>query len=280
VIAKVASWWFEPMPRARIAWLRTFLYAFVFVDVFVTTAWVKVHADVPGELYDPLFFGRLLPLPTPGEITVPLVMIPLLVAAAIGASGKLPRVAGIAVALLYAQWMFFAMSYGKVDHDRVGFLVALAVLPTVGAAHWRDDRSDEASGWAIRAIQVAVVCTYFLAAFAKFRFGGFDWATGSTLMRSVIRRGTTFGDPLVHVPLLLTATQWFIIALELMSPLLLVRNRAGRALLVICLVFHAVTYATIGIVFLPHVMCLLSFLPLERLGATQPQPLRERQLGL
>jgi hypothetical protein len=29
--------------------------------------------------------------------------------------------------------------------------------------------------------------------------------------------------------------------------------------------FHVMTYATITIIFLPHIMCLLAFLPLERL---------------
>lgn len=263
---RVSEWWFGPLPRARIAWLRTFLYLFIFVDVLVTTSWVARHGQIPGELYDPLFFGRVLPLPSPGPVATPVVEVLLLACAAVGASGRFTRLAGTAVALLYAQWMFFAMSYGKVDHDRVGFLVALAVLPTAGAAHWNDDSEDESAGWAIRAIQVAVVLTYFFAAFAKFRFGGLDWATGATLMRSVIRRGTVLGDPLQEVPWLLTATQWFIVVFELSSPLLLVKGWIGRVMVIIALVFHAVTYATIKIIFFPHVMCLLSFLPLERLS--------------
>jgi hypothetical protein len=36
------------------------------------------------------------------------------------------------------------------------------------------------------------------------------------------------------------------------------------------LVFHAVSYATIEISFLPHVLCVLAFLPLERLGKLLP----------
>jgi Vitamin K-dependent gamma-carboxylase len=268
------DWWFEPVARGRIAALRTALYLFIFVDVLVTTAWVARHATVPGELYEPLMVGRLLPLPVPGPVFVAVIEIALLVTAAIGATGKWPRAAGIAVAVLYFEWMVIAFSYGKVDHDRVGFLVALAVLPTVGAAGWGDSRKDAASGWAVRAIQVAVVLTYFLAAFAKFRFGGFDWATGATLMRSVIRRGTDIGGLLINVPWLLVATQWFIIVFELLSPLLLVPGRIGRFMLVVCLLFHAVTYVAISIIFLPHVVCLLAFMPLERLRVRNP--LRKR----
>ena len=285
---RIVAWWFAPLPRARIAWLRTILYLFIFVDVFITTAWVGRHGQIPGDLYDPLQIGRLLPLPTPRPGTVAVVQFSLLLFAAIAATGRLPRVAGTAVALLYAQWMFFAFSYGKVDHDRVAFLVALAVLPAAGPARWSDRDADDGAGWAIRAIQVAVVLTYFLAAFAKLRFGGVDWATGATLMRAVIRRGTSLGDPLESVPLLLTATQWFIIAFELASPLLLTSGRIGRAMLAVCLAFHAVTFATIAIIFLPHVVCLLSFVPLEGLSATRrgfwttsgaPRPLGRRPWG-
>lgn len=266
LVGRVIEWWFEPVARGRVAALRTILYLFVFVDVLLTTAWVARHSSVPGDLYEPLLVGRLLPLPVPGPVVVPVVEILLLIAAAIAATGRRPRIAGIAVALLYFQWMVFAFSYGKVDHDRVAFLVALAVLPTVGAARWGDKTEDEGAGWAVHAIEVAVVLTYFLAAFAKFRYGGIDWATGATLMRSVIRRGTEIGDLLVHAPWLLTATQWFIIFFELASPLLLVRGRIGRIMLGVCMIFHAVTFATISIIFLPHAVCLLAFMPLERLG--------------
>lgn len=268
-LQRAVGWWFKPVSRGRIAALRTVLYLFIFVDVLLTTAWVRVHGLVPGELYEPLLIGRLLPLPVPNPVLVPVVAIMLFIAAGIGATGRWPRATGTAVALLYFQWMVIAFSYGKVDHDRIAFLVALAVLPTAGTARWGDRTRDEACGWTVRAIQVTVVLTYFLAAFAKFRFGGFDWATGATLMRSVIRRGTGFGDLFVDLPWILTATQWFIIVLELASPLLLVPGRVGRAMLTICLSFHAITFATISIVFLPHIVCLLAFLPLEKLAPSR-----------
>ena len=52
------SWWFRPVPLARIAVFRTLAYLFVPVDVFLTTAWVRAHADVPTEWYAPLTIGR------------------------------------------------------------------------------------------------------------------------------------------------------------------------------------------------------------------------------
>jgi len=258
--------WFDPLPLARIAWLRTFFYSFVFVDVLLTTSWVARHGAVSTELYDPLFIGRVLPLPQPTRAVVVLTALVLLSAAGIAAAGRLPRLAGSVVAVAYSLWMVIAFSYGKVDHDRFAFLVALCVLPTVGRAHWRDRGASEAAGWAIRSIQVAVVLAYFLAAFAKLRFGGLNWATGATLARALVRKGNWISQQLFEMPGLLRATQFGIIAFELASPLLLVRGRVRYAFLTLAVLFHAVTFLTISIIFLPHVVCLLAFLPLERLG--------------
>ena len=280
------EWWFEPVARGRIAWLRTALYLFIPVDVLVTTSWVAGHADVPGRLYQPLFIGRMLPLPVPTEALVHGLRVALLVTALVAATGRLPRLLGAVVFALYFEWMVVAMSYGKVDHDRYAFLVALAVLPTVTRCRHRDATPDDSVGWAVRCVQVAVVLTYFLAAFAKFRFGGLDWANGATLTRAVLRRGTFLGTPLLEVPWLLHMTQWGIIGFELASPLLLRRGRIGTAMVTLCVAFHVVTYATIEIIFLPHVMCLLAFAPLERLrlpaalrrlapsGELHPEPVR------
>jgi hypothetical protein len=273
VIRAIGRWWVAPVPRGRVAALRTILYLFIFVDVFVTTRWVALHGAVPGELYRPLFLGEVLPLPTPGPVLVPVLQTLLLLCAAIAATGRLPRAAGAAVALLYAQWMFIAFSYGKVDHDRVAFLVALAVLPTAGAARWGEQEADEAAGWAVRTIQVAAVATYFLSVFAKFRFGGLRWLNSASMMRAVVRRGTWFGDLMRPYPLVLQMTQYMIVVFELLSPLLLVGGRVTVVMLIACVVFHAVTFAAVKIFFLPHVMCLLAFLPLERID---PGALLER----
>lgn len=263
-LGRVVDWWFAPIVRGRIAALRIVVYGFIFVDVFLTTAWVARHAHLPGELYQPLFLARMMNLPTPTEALVVGVQILLLVSALIALTGRFSRLAGGAVFVTYLAWMLIAMSYGKVDHDRFAFLVALAVLPTAGPARWGEPGADERAGWAIRCIQVAVVLTYFLAAFAKFRFGGLDWVNGATLMRAVIRRGTYLARPLEELPWVLQVAQYLIVLFELASPLLLVPGRLGRAFLKVAFVFHLMTYSMITIIFLPHVVCLLSFVELER----------------
>jgi hypothetical protein len=268
--AAVARWWFPAIPRSRLAWLRVFAYLFILLDVFQLTAWVRLHGHLDGDLYQPLFIGRALPLPVPTEAVVAGVRWGLVAAVVVALSGRLPRVAGTAVAVLYLQWMVIAFSYGKVDHDRFGFVVALFVLASVGRAGFRDHTPDERVGWAIRSIQVAAVATYFLSAFAKVRFGGWGWVNSATLLRATIRRGTWITEPLVENPELLHAFQYVLITAELLSPLLLVRGRIGRTCLYAALTFHAVTLATLKIAFFPHLVTLLAFVALERLSGGAP----------
>jgi len=267
-----ARWLFSPAPLARVAVLRVVLYLFIPVDVLLTTTWVRAHALVPADLYVPLRIGRLLPLPTPGpwvEVFQVLLVLAALLAALAAARDRLPRLTGWLVACLYLEWMVIAMSYGKVDHDRFAFLVALFVLPSVGRASLRSRERSEAAGWALTMIALAVVATYTLAAVAKIRFGGWDWVDGATLTRAVLRRSTPLSEPLLEVPILLQAAQYGLMVMELViAPLLLVRWRDPRwtwGLATGFLGFHLMTFSMITIIFLPHCMALLALLPLERL---------------
>lgn len=267
VVTGLKRWWYPEVPNSRVAVFRTVAYLFIFVDVFLTTSWVSNHAVIPTELYQPLFIGRLLNLPEPTTTIVVVTKLLLLGFAGAAAFGFKQRVMGAFVAVLYLEWMVIAMSYGKVDHDRFAFLVALFVLPTVPAARWGDQTRSEAAGWALRMIQIGVVATYFLAAFAKLRFGGIEWLNGATLVRAVMRRGTYLVDPItLDNPWILHTAQWFLVAFELSTPLLLT-ERFRKPFVRLAVAFHIVTYASITIIFLPHVVCLLSFLELERYGA-------------
>jgi hypothetical protein len=280
---QVSGWLTEPVPRGRVAMFRTLVYLFVALDCTVFTGWVRSHAGVPGELYQPLLVARALHLPTPTRGLVLLVFWLLLATALAAATGRAPRLLGWPVFVLYGEWMIVAMSYGKVDHDRFGLLVALATLPTAGPARHGDPTPTERGGWALRMTQLGVVATYFLSAWAKLRFGGLEWLTGATLMRAVVRRGTWLAHQLVRVPYLMVLSQFGIVAFELASPLLLILPPKWRTRLVVfCYGFHAMVMATITISFLPHQVALASFLPLEKLGPSalrSSRALRQRARG-
>jgi hypothetical protein len=275
VRAAPLTWLFRPVPLGRIAVLRTVAYLFVPVDVLLTTPWVTAHAQVPGTLYQPLLIGRVLHLPTPGPWVEVLGWV-LVLAALAAATGRLPRLLGGVVALLYLEWMVVAFSYGKVDHDRVAFLVLLAVLPTVGAARFGERRDSDAAGWAVAMTTLAVTATYFLSAVAKLRFGGADWVDGATLTRAVVRRGTWLSTPLLDHAWVLHAFQYVLLGVELLvSPLLLVRWRDERRTWLLVggfYLFHVMTFLTISIVFLPHCVALLALLPLEKFAVRRRAP--------
>jgi predicted DCC family thiol-disulfide oxidoreductase YuxK len=261
----VRGWLFEAAPRGRVAALRTLAYLFIVFDLLAYSSWVRARGEVPVELYQPLAIARFLHLPPPTGGLVDLVWWGLLLLAPLAATGRVPRLLGWSVFALYFEWLIIGMSYGKVDHDRFAFLVALAVLPTVGPARHGDPRPTELAGWALRVIQIAVVCTYWLAAWAKIRLGGLGWLTGSVLARAFLRRGTELADMIAAIPHALVAAQIGIVAFEVLSPLVFVARVPVRYAVVGAFYsFHLVSFATISISFAPHLVAMSAFLPLER----------------
>jgi hypothetical protein len=265
------SWWFAAVPLRRIALLRAVVYLFIPLDVVLTSGWVREHAAQGSALYQPLTIARWAQLPAPSSLTVNLLALLVVASAVVAATGWAPRITGTVAGLAYLGWMVVAMSYGKVDHDRFAFLVALAVLPTIGATSLRPARTagrwTEQGAWALRCVQLSVVATYFLASWAKLRFGGLDWATGATLERALLRRDTVFSSWMLGKPEILVPMQFAMIGAEVLSPLVLVaRSDRARALVALGMwVFHLSVFAGVTIIFLPHCVAIAAFVPLERL---------------
>ncbi len=274
------QWFLSPVALHRVAVIRVIAYLFILVDVFLTTSWVALKAYAPTALYHPLVVGDLFHLPTPTYLYVTILKWVLVVSALVAATAWKPRLSGTIAAVAYLLWMIVAMSYGKVDHDRFAFLVLLAVLPTIGPAKFGDVRRSERAGWAMQMVFISVMLTYFLSSVAKIRFGGWDWATGATITRAVLRRGTDLVDWTVNVPGLLILAQFVMVVLEALSPLMLLcRSPRARIILVAgLLAFHAGTFASITIIFLPHCIAILSILPWEnfRRGVRKPKQPADR----
>lgn len=268
----IAGWWTEPIARARVAWLRTFMYLFVIVDMVLFVNDVVPHGYTP-ELYRPLAIGRALDLPTPSPGLVHTLQTVLVVACLVGATGRLPRLAGWTVAVCFLEWLILGMSFGKVDHDHLALLVAVWVLPTAGAARRRDRTLSEQAGWAVRCIQVGVLATYFLSAVTKSIRSGWPWgwANGAVFTWAISRRGTDLGRLLLDYPWLLRFGQWTLMLAELCSPIVaFLRGRSLALAAAFWLSFHVVTWLMIGIHFLPTMVCWLAFAPLERLLRPEP----------
>ena len=260
----MTRWLFTPVPLGRLAIFRTLVYLYVVIDVLwlQTSGWYHGYAD--PIWYEPLRMGHLLHLPAATVVLVEVLKWGSVAAALVAATGRLPRLAGTAVAVCWIWYMYVAYAYGKVDHDRGDFVVALLLLPTVGSTYWRDRRLSEAAGFVLRAAQLAAIATYFLSAWAKVRFGGWEWVNSATMARAVVRRGTPWVKWLLDVPELLHLTQWGLFVAEMSSPLIFVVPEKWRRRMVMgWFAFHAVTYASITIAFWPHLVMMLAFLPLE-----------------
>ena len=262
------TWFARAVPTRRIAVLRTVIYLFVVVDVLRIGNDPLAHGDVPADLYRPILLRSWLHLPAPSHDYVRVLLGVLVVSALVAATGRLPRLAGWVCLLAVLDWMSNNYSYSKIDHDQFALVLALAVLPTAGPARWRDrdDVRSEAAGWSVRMVQVGVVCCYLLSAVSKMRFGGWGWANGAIFTWAFTRRGTALTDLLLSVPGLVHLMQWVVLVAEFCSPaLLVVRGRLLWAGIAFFATFHLMTYLTIRIHFLPLVVCLTAFLPLERL---------------
>ena len=125
------------------------------------------------------------------------------------------------------------------------------------------------NGWALRLVQVVFVLAYPFSAWAKIRFGGWGWMDSATFARAIVRRGSSIGDWLLPYPGLLVIAQWAFIVFEVAAVVLLFPSaprRLRNAALIGVLLLHVMTFAMIGISFLPHTICLTAFLPLEHLS--------------
>lgn len=285
LVGRVAAWLTPALPRNRLAVLRLVAYGFAVLYVFRLNQLPVHHADLAAELYQPLQVARLVPIVPRATPTVVLLCRLALVAGVVTSlAGRLPRLSGAVVALAYGHWLFMASSYGKVDHDQLGFLLLLFALPTAGRLSLRDGTLDERAGWVLRLTQLGAVATYFLSALAKFRFGGPEWVNSGTLARAIARRGTFIADAAADIPHFVHAAQWGTMAAELLSPLLFLPRWSNR-LVAVAIGFHAVTFAFLTIGFWPHQVSLLAFLPMEavlawrlwdrwrdRAGQAEPDP--------
>jgi hypothetical protein len=265
---RLGGWLFTPMPVSRVAALRVLVFAFVIVDVVLlhTSGWYHGYAD--PVWYEPLVMGKVLHLPAATVLLVQTLKWGCVLAALAALTGRAPRLLGWTVAIGWVWYQYIAFSYGKVDHDRADFVVALALLPTVGLAHLSDQRRSEAAGFALRAVQLSAIATYFLSSWAKVRFGGWDWVNSATMVRAVVRRGSPMAQWLLEVPWTLHWFQWVLMGAELTSPVIFLLSEKWRRRVVGgWFVFHAMTYAAITIAFWPHLVMMLAFLPLERYAA-------------
>ena len=267
------AYWYEPMDRTRMRYFARVIYATVLVTVWFIDEWAVGHATAPRLFWQPMWIARVLSIPAPTPGTMTLLRVVLTVAAVVAIVVARPdtsavarhaaRAANAVVFAAFSLWVIWAFSWSKVDHDKLTIVVALftlVVVPGVGAG------ADRMVGWALRTVQVVFVLAYPLSAISKIDKSGWLWANQATFALAVIRRGTSLGSHLAQQGELLRVSQWGFIVFEVVSILALSRNpKIRRVILPGFFFLHFFTWLAIGIHFLPHTICLVAFLPLERL---------------
>ena len=274
---------FPALPLARVRVLRVLIYAFVVLDVLTFSRDVLSHAGNAG-FFTPIALARLLHLP---PVTAPMaytLLVLILAGCAAGIVGWRPRLSGAVVAIAFWLWMLYSNSYGYIAHDHMALMVATAVLPTVpsrsgprpngavpleGSSAPEGPALSEAAGFALRAIQIAVVATYFFSIIPKILYSGSlaNWGNSAILTWASIRRGSGLAHWLVeYMPWVFVPAQWAGIALETLSPVVLfLRGKALYLAVALYLGFHLGTLVLLSIHFLPTALCWAAFLPLERM---------------
>src|SRR5699024_9036946 len=121
-------------------------------------------------------------------------------------------------------WMFYTQGYGYVAHDHMALVIAAFVLPTIGAARFRDVATTSArAGWALRVVQIAVVLTYFYSVLMKWIASVTlaHWGQGAVIRWALRRRGGEGSGPGLEMPGLLIAARWAPLVFDFLSPIAL-----------------------------------------------------------
>ena len=272
----VVNWIVTPVPLARVAAFRILIYAFLLLDILWIRTSVIPHGYVP-DLYQPTWLSRVLHIPplTPGQGTA---LQWFLIAACLAAIvavplGRFQRTTGTLAALGFWLWMLNSQGYGYISHDHLALMVTVSVLPTVGLTRLRDHTLSQAAGWAMRSVQLGVVATYFGSAILKWMRAGSPagWANSAVFVWAIMRRGSPLIRWTLDYPWLLILGQWGLYLIELFSPLVFwLRGKWLYLAVGTFVLFHTATFLSLGIHFLPTVVCWAAFLPLERLPFLRP----------
>ena len=270
---RVVGWFAPVLPDARVAVLRTVVYLFVLVDIHLFVA-DPIPLSRQPDLYAPLMVERLFLLPPPTPLITTTLYVVLVVGSLVAAANRLPRLAGVVVAAAFTWWTAIGMSYGKVDHDHLAFVVALWLLPTRrGRPGPLAEPTSSAAGGLGAQVRADRGDRDLLPLGAdqdpqrRLEPDRRGRTASSSPGRSSGGR-TGWASSCCPFPDLLRGMQWFAFLAELTSLVVLwLRGRALLAAALFWLGFHVFTAAILYIHFAPTLVCWLAFAPLERLPA-------------
>lgn len=251
----------------------------VLVAIYVAV-WTTVRApdilntlDFAPRRLDPVGPLAFLDGPLP-DLVVVLAVLVTPIAALATAANRMPRVSAPTAAVAFLLVTTYRNSWGLTFHTENLVALHLCVIAVVPFHRSRD------TTWAVDAMAVLTVGTYFLAGIAKLRISGATWLDGDVLRHQIAfdnARKEVVGDASSPFAGWLLRQSWLLgpaavmtLLVELGAPLALLHRRLAVGFSVLALAFHAGIVVFMAIVFPYHLLgiAVAPLLPVERLGAT------------
>lgn len=290
--------WFADASLVRLAALRIVVAALALYIAFDLAPWNfsdarrmtegASHAFLNRE-WNPIYGFELLGLAPPDLPTIQIVFAVLLASILFTMFGLFTRISCAVAAALTFYWIGLAYSYEQAHHERVAFMLVFALLPLApcGArlsidslrARWRRAkaggdaaRAPETSpfaGWLVHFARISIVIGYCAAGLSKLAIVGPSWMNGYTLQAIMLQSEGPLTGVLTRSIAFSIASSVGTLALQVTSPLMLVRPSARWLYIPALTGFHLISWLTgiIGDTYFIAWMMFAAFLPLERVPA-------------
>ena len=280
----------------RLAALRILVCAYATVWTTVRAPHLLDTIDLEARRLQPIGPLSWIDQPLPSSLVVVAVIITPIAGAA-ATLGLRYRLAAPVLAAGFLLLTTYRNSWGQIFHTEhlvALHLIVLAIAPadrhwSLGPKHpWRPP-SD--ARWAVDAMAVMTVCTYFVAGVAKLRNGGWSWIDGDVILHQVSfdnARKDLLGDTtspfaavLIEQAWLTGPAAWGSMVVELGAPFVLIGSRPARWWSALAWSFHVAILVFMAILFPYHLLgiAMAPLLPVENLFAKRPAWARIRGLG-
>jgi len=264
----------------RLAIMRAAMGAYAVVWTLVRSANIIDTSRQPERRFDPVGPLWFLDHPLPVWITI-VGVITVLVAGVALIVGWKYRITAPVVALAFLFVTTYRNSWGHIIHtENLASLQLLVLAVAPAAAVWSIDArrstdtepNDRDDGWwAVKAMAVLAVGTYFMAGIAKLRISGFHWVNGDVLLHQVAfdnARKIIVGAPDSPFASLFLSQHWLMapaaigaMLIELGAPLALIKERFAVVWVTTAVMLHFGILAIMAILF-PYQLLGLAMLPL------------------
>ncbi len=263
--------------RSRFGVLRSLIAGYAAVWTAVRAPALLDPLDYAARRLDPVGPLAFLDAPVADALLV-VAVIATPVASGLLALGRHERLTGPAAAVGFLFVTTYRNSWGQLFHTENLVALHLVVLAVAAFTPRADD--EDGRRWAVDAMAVMTVGTYFLAGVAKWRISGTAWLDGDVLRHQIAfdnARKEILGDTSSPFAGWLLRQGWLLgpaaimsVFVELAAPLALLRGRVAAAWCGLALAFHWAVLAFMAILFPYHLLGigLAPLLPVERLGTT------------